>query len=59
MVAPRPEALATERLAPRFDVLDPEIHPLTLTSSGPAGDGRTIAEYVYRIGRGYLPPEDR
>ena len=57
-VAPRREALDTEWLAPRFDALEDEIHPLTLSSSGPGGDGQPIAEYVYRIGRGYRPPGD-
>lgn len=55
LVAPRPETLATERLAPHFRDLDPEIHPLSLSASWPGGDGRRIDEYHYRIGYGYRP----
>jgi dolichol-phosphate mannosyltransferase len=57
MVAPRPEILATERLAPHFSHLDQEIHPLPLSASWPAGNGRPIDEYHYRIGYGYRPRE--
>jgi len=55
MVARHPEALATERLAPHFRELDPEIHPLRLTASWPGGNGRRIDQYYYRIGYGYRP----
>ena len=55
MVAPRREALASERLASHFRELAPEIHPLPLSSSGPAGSGRHIDDYFYRIGYGYSP----
>ena len=55
MVAPRREALATERLAAHFRELSPEIHALPLSSSGPGGSGRHIDDYFYRIGYGYRP----
>jgi dolichol-phosphate mannosyltransferase len=59
MVAPSRKALGTERLAPRFRELEDEVYSLILANSGPGGDGQPIAEYFYRIGRGYLPLEDR
>ena len=55
MVARNREALATDLLAPHFGELDATIHTLPLANTGPAGDGRRIADYFYRIGYDYRP----
>lgn len=55
LVAPKKDLLATERLAPHFGQLEPEIQPLPLRASGPGGDGRLVTVYYYRIGYDYRP----
>lgn len=57
MVARRRAKLEADRLQSLFGRLDPEIHPLSLSASGPGANGRRVEDYQYRIGYDFKPQE--